>query len=135
MIGTYLQGPALSLARLRYTWSLEPVHVAIVLISIIFIATNAICIPLQELCCTTHGGTTKQHIWSDHKTTHTWRGTGLAGGGEWGVSFVCLLHDKRCGCVCVASKECTSFLDTIIYSLKDIMGTTTSLNLLPSKNP
>jgi hypothetical protein len=82
MIGTYLQGPALSLARLRYTWSLEPVHVAIVLISIIFIATNAICIPLQELCCTTHGGTTKQHIWSHHKTTHTWRGTGL-GGGEW----------------------------------------------------
>lgn len=56
-----LQGPALSLARLRYMFTrasacsnctdLHHLH-----------ATNARCIPLQGLCCNTHGATTNQHI-------------------------------------------------------------------------
>ncbi len=69
-----LQGPALSLARLRYICSLEPVHVAIVLIFIIIFM-----LPMQYASLSK---SLLQHTWSNHKTTHTWRGTGL-GGGEW----------------------------------------------------
>jgi len=76
-----LQGPALSLARLRYICSLEPLHVAIVLISIIFM------LPMQYA---SHSKSCAEHTWSNHKTTHTWRGTGLSGG-EWVyLLFVCL---------------------------------------------
>lgn len=111
-----LQGPALSLARLRYICSLEPVHVAIVLISIIFM------LPMQyasrsKSCAATHMEQPQNNTYMERNRVRGWRV---------GVSFACLLHNNWCGCVCVASKESTSFLDTIIYSLKD-MGTTTSL--------
>jgi hypothetical protein len=95
---------------------LEPVHVAIVLISIIFMP------PMQYAshskgCAATHMEQPQNNTYMERNRVRGWRV---------GESFACLLHDNWCGCVCVASKESTSFLDTIIYSLED-MGTTTSL--------
>jgi len=115
-----LQGPALSLARLRYICSLEPLHVAIVLISIIFM------LPMQyashsKSCAATHLEQPQNNTYMERNRVKWWRV-----GVSFVCLFVCLLHDNRCGCVCVASKESTSFLNTIIYSLED-MGTTTSL--------